>query len=255
MNIGFCGKPNIADQVAQAGFDYLEPPVNALAAMSEADFDAAQAALRAAHMPTPSFNLLFPRDLALLAAGTTDAEIAAYLRQALPRVARLGGRVAVFGSGRSRQRPEGMPYGAAFRRLTEVTRLTGDIAAENGLTIVIEPLNRGESNMINSLAEGAALAAAADHPNVALLADYYHIALEHEPPEDIARLTGIAHAHIATEVGRRVPVAPDDGYRRMFAAMKQTGYTGLLSVEGKSDDLLADGPVSVRLLKQLWEEA
>ena len=37
--------------------------------------------------------------------------------------------------------------------------------------------------------------------------------------------------------------------------MKQTGYQGLISVEGKCDDLLKDGPVTVALLKKLWDEA
>ena len=105
------------------------------------------------------------------------------------------------------------------------------------------------------MASNPALAACAQHPNVCLLADYYHIALENEPVEDISRLGGIAHAHIATKEGRRAPLEADDGYRRMFAAMKQTGYQGLVSVEGKCEDLQAEGPVTVRLLKQLWEEA
>lgn len=109
--------------------------------------------------------------------------------------------------------------------------------------------------MINSVAEGACLEAAVNHPAVKLLADYYHIAVEHQPPEDLARLDGIAHAHIATEEGRRVPLLAEEGFVKMFTGMKQTGYAGLISVEGKADDLQKEGPVSVQLLKTLWEEA
>ena len=163
--------------------------------------------------------------------------------------------MVVFGSGRSRRRPEEMPYGDAFRRLIEITRLIGDIAGQYGITIVIEPLNRGETNMINSVAEGACLAAAVNHPQVKLLADYYHIAVEGHAPEDLARLGGIAHCHIATLEGRRAPQEAEEGFKALFAAMKQTGYEGLISVEGKADDLSKEGPVSVRLLKKLWEEA
>ena len=109
--------------------------------------------------------------------------------------------------------------------------------------------------MLNSLGEGACLMAAVNHPRVQLLADYYHVAVENQPVSDIERLSGITHAHIATAVGRRVPVEADPAYAEMFASMKRTGYQGLLSVEGKSDDLATDGPVSVRLLKQMWEDA
>ena len=37
--------------------------------------------------------------------------------------------------------------------------------------------------------------------------------------------------------------------------MKQTEYQGLVSVEGRCDDLPKDGPATVALLKRLWEEA
>lgn len=255
MKIGFCAKPDQAAAVAAAGFDYIEPPVNFIAGMSEADFQAAREALREANLPAPSFNLLFPKQMLLLDEGTDEREIADYLHGALSRVALLGGRTAVFGSGKSRRRPETLDYGEAFRRLARITRLTGEIAEHYGVTIVIEPLNRAETNMINSLGEGADLAAAADHPRVRLLADYYHISAENQPVEDILRLGGIAHAHIATREGRRVPTAEDAGYARMFAAMKRTGYRGMLSIEGKTDDLAADGPAAVRMLRKMWEEA
>ena len=107
----------------------------------------------------------------------------------------------------------------------------------------------------NSLGEGACLAAAVDHPRIRLLADYYHVAVENQPVSDIERLTGIAHAHIATQAGRRIPVEEDAGYAEMFAAMKRTGYQGLISVEGKADDLASEGPRSVQMLKKMWEDA
>ena len=255
MRIGFCAKPDQAGSAAAAEFDYIEPPVNYIAGLTEEAFCGCLEAVRAASMSTPSFNLLFPKTMLLLSEDVTDAQIAEYLHTALARVRRMGGKIAVFGSGKSRNRPSEMSYDSAFRRLAQVTRLTGEVADRYDVTIVIEPLNRNETNMINSLGEGACLAAAVNHPRVRLLADYYHIAVENQPVSDIERLTGICHAHIATAAGRRVPVSEDAGYTEMFAAMKHTGYQGLLSVEGKTDDLAADGPKSVQMLKKLWEEA
>lgn len=255
MKIGFCAKPDQAALVKAAGFDYIELPVNYVASLTEEDFEAVRKTLDQAALPAPAFNLLFPKELALLAPGTEDGEICAYLRRAFERVRTLGGKTAVFGSGKSRQRPESMPYAEAFRRLAEVTRLTGETAGEFGITVVIEPLNRGETNMIHTVGEGACLAAAVNHPNVRVLADYYHIMTDGDHPEDIASKGGIAHAHIATEGARLIPLTPEEGYRAMFRAMKATNYQGLLSVEGKSGDLAAEGPVSVAMLKSLWEEA
>ena len=255
MKIGFCAKPDQAPLAAAAGFDYIEPPVNYIAGLTEEAFTACLDELRKACVPAPSFNLLFPKTMLLLAQDTTDEQIASYLHGALSRVQRMGGKIAVFGSGKSRNRPAEMAYDSAFRRLVRVTKLTGEIADKYDVTIVIEPLNRSETNMINSLGEGACLCAAADHPRVRLLADYYHVAVENQPVSDIERVTGIAHAHIASSAGRRVPTEEDVAYAEMFAAMKRTGYQGLLSVEGKTDDLAADGPKSVWMLKKMWEEA
>ena len=254
MKIGFCAKLDRIDEVAAAGFDYIEPPVSAAAAWTEEEFEKYLGIVKNAAIPVPSFNVLFPGEIALFA---PDAEerIARYLHGAFARVQALGGKTVVFGSGRSRRRPEEMSYGEAFRRLVEITRMMGDIAGQYGVTLVIEPLNRSETNMINSVAEGACLAAAVHHPRVKLLADYYHIAVEHQPPEDLARLGGIAHCHIATAEGRRAPQETEEGFGTLFAAMKQTGYKGLVSVEGKADDLGREGPVCVRLLKKMWEEA
>jgi len=180
--------------------------------------------------------------------------IAEYLHTAMKRVQLLGGRVAVFGSGKSRNCPEGMTYGEAFRRLVEVTRLTGEIAQQYGVVIVIEPLNRTETNMINSMAEGAALVAMVNHPNVQLLCDSFHVAKENEPFTDVVRLGGVSHVHVATKEGRRYPLEKDADLTALYEALKATNYDGMISIEGKTDDMAQDAPVSIALLKNLWEE-
>ena len=255
MQIGFCAKLDRIGEIAAAGYDYIEMPVTAAAAWTEEEFARNLEILRAAKLPAPAFNVLFPGDIALLSPETKDEAITNYLHPALSRVQVMGGKTVVFGSGKSRTRPEEIPYDEAFRRLVDVTRLIGDAAAEYGITIVIEPLNRSETNMINSVAEGACLRAAANHPNVQLLADYFHIAKEGHDPADLARLGGIAHCHIATLEGRQAPLQADEGFTKLFTAMKQTEYQGLVSVEGKAGDLGTEGPAAVSLLKKMWEEA
>ena len=118
MKIGFCAGLDRIGDVAAAGFDYIEPPISAMAAWTEEEFEAKLNAAQKIGLPVYSFNVMFPGDMALLDAGQ-DARIREYLERAFRRVSLLGGRIAVFGSGRSRKRPENMPYGAAFRRLRE----------------------------------------------------------------------------------------------------------------------------------------
>lgn len=256
MKFGLCSGLDKMAQAKQLGYDYLELAVNSIAAMTDEEFDAALAQAKEIGLPVPSFNCLFPGSIALLAPETTDQEIADYLHGAFKRVQALGGKVVVFGSGRSRNRPDGMDYGAAFRRLVEVARIIGDIAGQYGITAVVEPLNRSETNTINSMAEGAALVAAANHPHMKLLCDYYHVARDNEPLTDIVRLGGVAHTHIATLEGRRHPVEEGpDQFRLFFRCLRETNYQGLMSVEGKTDDLAADAPRTLKLLRKLDEEA
>lgn len=107
--------------------------------------------------------------------------------------------------------------------------------------------------MINSVAEGACLVAAANHPSVKLLADYYHMALEGEPCSDIVRVGGVAHTHIAAREGRLYPTVMEEGFADFFRALKASGYDGLLSVEGRTEDFAADAPAALKLLHQLNE--
>lgn len=253
MKYGLCAGLDKIAEVAALGFDYLEPPVNGTAALSEEDFAAKLAMVKEASIHCPAFNLLFPKTMQVLVPETTDDMIAEYLHTAMKRVQLLGGRVAVFGSGKSRNRPEGMSYGDAFRRLVDVTRLTGEIAQQYGVVIVLEHLNRNETNMINSMAEAAALVAAVNHPNVQLLCDSFHAAKENEPFTDVTRLGGVKHVHVATREGRRYPLQADDDLKALFENLKATGYSGLISIEGKTDDMSKDGPAALAVMKNLWE--
>ncbi|MBQ8092466.1 MAG: sugar phosphate isomerase/epimerase [Clostridia bacterium] len=255
MKIGFCAKPAQVSEIANAGYDYMEPPVNAIAGMETDAFQAFVRQTWEAGIATPSFNLLYPKNLALLDPATEDSQITAYLSLAFERVQRLGGTMVVFGSGKSRMRPENMSYGEAFLRLAAICRLSGMMADRFGLTIAIEPLNRSETNMICSLPEAADLAAAAAHPRIRVLADYYHMCRESEPMEEIERIGGVVHAHIATSEGRLAPVVNENGFKDFFKALKTTGFDGCLSVEGKCENMAEGGPITVKLLLKLWEEA
>lgn len=256
MKFGLCAGLDSVAQAAALGFEYIELPVSGLAELTEEAFAQKCDEMELVGIPCPCFNLLFPKTMILLDGSTDQAAMDTYLRKAFARVQRVGGKVVVFGSGRSRNRPEGLSYGDAMRKLTEITRRVGEIAGEYGVTVVIEPLNRNETNMICSMAEGAALVAAVNHPNVALLSDYYHVAVDNEPLTDISRLGGVTHTHIATKEGRKYPLErAGDQFELFFAQLKATGYTGCMSIEGKAENIETDAPKALALLRQLEEES
>ena len=113
---------------------------------------------------------------------TSRAELTDYLRRALERAARLGISSAVFGSPWSRSCPEHYSREAAFGQIAEFLSLAGREAAPYQVVIAIEPINRGETNMLNHFSDGVRMARTVDHPNVRVLCDYYHLRFEGDSP-------------------------------------------------------------------------
>ena len=98
-------------------------------------------------------------------------QVEEYDRLAISRAARLGAKVIVFGSSGAKNVPDGFPYDQAWEQIVQSMRIAAPIAAEHGITIVIEPLNKKEANIVLNGAEGLKLAREINRPSVQLLID------------------------------------------------------------------------------------
>ena len=249
MRFGLCTGPENLELAGRLGFDYIECAVTAVEAMSDEDFASFGLKVNKSTIKPERFNVLFPGTINLVGPKADSAAISAYLEKALARVKSLGGKAVVFGSGRSRAFPPEMAYSDAFRQLINVTRLIGQAAEKNNITIVIEPLNKGETNCINSVREGAMLQAAVDHPSVELLADLYHMLKENEPFENITSAGKLKHTHIALLEGRAFPTFLHNDVKSFLDALKQINYDGTMSIEGKPVDLEKDAVAALKVLR------
>lgn len=215
-----------------AGFDYIEMPLSTVAGLVEKDFEEVLRNLERSGLACEACNLFFPGSLRLTGPEADPAKTEAYLNLALGRANRLGARVIVFGSGGARNVPPGFPMEQAWAQLAQMLRLAGEIAGRYGIDIAIEPLNRAESNLINTGSEGYALARVADHPRVGLLLDLYHMVKEGEDYGiAVTAREVLRHAHLAEPAGRRFPVKIDDEIRGFFSSLKRAQYDGRVSVE------------------------
>jgi sugar phosphate isomerase/epimerase len=255
MRIGLCTGPENLGLAGRLGFDYVEWALTAIEALQDSEFAALLAKVKESHVKPERFNVLFPGSLKLVGPESDPEKIKAYLRKALGRAAALGGKIVVFGSGRCRAFPAGMPFKKGYVELVKVTRLIGEEAAKYGITIAIEPLNRDETNCINSVKEGAMLEADTALPSVGLLADLYHILKEKEPLEDIVLAGDLKHTHAALLEGRAFPVAARAELKEFFSALKKIGYSGTMSIEGSTENLEADAAASLKVLRSLGDEA
>ena len=158
----------------------------------------------------------------------------------------------VFGSSGAKNVPEGFPYDQAWEQIVQAMQIAAPIAAEHGITIVIEPLNKKEANIVLTGAEGLKLAREIDRPSVQLLIDYYHMALENESPDILLEARdAIRHTHISTVPARTYPISVEPAFLPFFANLKAIGYRGRMSVEARTDNFQADAAATLRVLKQL----
>jgi sugar phosphate isomerase/epimerase len=254
IRVGVCALPSDLDQLERLGFDYLEPPAVEVASMTEAEFKAFKARVAASRLGCRSFNS-FIRTLRVVGPDLSLPALEAYLDTCLPRCRELGGEIIVWGSASSRNVPDGYPRDRAWAEIVQFLRMAGDAARPHQLVIAIEPLSHPESNIVNTAGEALHLVRDVGHPNVRMIVDYYHLRRENEDPEIIDRArNAIVHFHFANPQGRRWPKSPreDAEYLRFFQLLKDIGYHGGISIEGKGS-LEQDGQASLDFFRKELE--
>lgn len=250
MKIGCCAPIENAQAVADAGFDYQECTVVSLDPEgSEADFAAVLEKFKQSPVPVEAFNVFLPGDLAVVGPAVDWDRAKAYLQSALGRVSRIGADVVVFGSGKARSIPEGFARDKAEEQIRKFLHLAADAAEENGVTIVIEPLNKKESNIINSVAEAVEYVRAVNRPSIKALADFYHIDEDDEPLTNIRDgREDIHHIHVA-DTGRKAPGTGSYPYAEFSAYVKQT-RSPRVSIECGWTDFASEAPAALAFLRK-----
>ncbi len=257
VTFGICGGPDTFAACPE-GMDFLECTVGAmLPREDDAAFAADLPALTGACAPFLAANCFLPGDLKTTGPVIDEAALDAYVDTAFARAKQVGIKRIVFGSGGSRQVPDGFDMEEAFQQMVGHCKRFGPIAAKYDITIVIEPLQLAECNIINTVTEGVRLAKAVDHPNVKVLADFYHMACDGEGPESIVAAGDLLqHVHVAEKEKRTAPGMEGDDLRPYLKALKEIGYDGMISIEASfGDDSAAQAPLSLAELRKQYEEA
>ena len=255
MRFGICAAADHAKAMAAIGYDYLEGNLAELSCADDSEVERRRWLLAEAGIWQETFNCFFPGDTISLVNAQRDLSvIRQYTARVLERAARLGGRLAVLGSGRARNIPEGMSREEGVNRFVETMRVIGDEAEKAGMQVVLEPLNRGETNLMDTLEEGSAICRQVNHPRVGWLVDLYHMDVNRENPAKVADIDGpLRHVHICRPEGRVCP-RPHDGYDyRPFAeALKRRGYDERVTIEANFQDVEAEAKAGLEVLRSLW---
>ncbi len=116
---------------------------------------------------------------------------------------------------------------------------------------MVEPLNRRECNIVNSVSEADDVARAVDRPNCWPLLDTWHLWMEHEPVPSAEVAARLRHVHVADLEGRVAPgLSGHADYRPVFGVLKRAGYDRTISVESSPiPDFDAAAPRVLAFLK------
>ncbi len=116
--------------------------------------------------------------------------------------------------------------------LGESLQRLGKQAAKFGVPLIYEPLNRYETNLCNTLADGVALIESRGIENVVLLADLFHMNIEEIDLAEALRSAGrhLGHVHFVDSNRRPVGAGHID-VDDVASALESIGYQGYASAE------------------------
>lgn len=253
MLLGLYADIEQASVLPHDDFAFIEENIQTLL-VPEADDEAFQrrlAIVKGLGKPVYAANRLLPADLRPVGPNVDEARLTRWLETVMARAEQAGVKIIVWGSGASRKLEEGWSRADAREQFIAAVAKAAPMAARHGVTIVIEPVCRHDSNFIRSLAEGADIVEQVNQPSVRLLADFWHMIIEDEPPSEIVRYRDIIeHVHLS-ELGmdRGEPGRRGDDLRAYLAALKEAGYEKGLVIESFWNDLARESRSGLQHLR------
>jgi sugar phosphate isomerase/epimerase len=157
--------------------------------------------------------------------------------------------------------PERFPADAIAEQdelLIQQLPLLGNEAAARNINLLIEPVNRSETDYLRTVGHAARICEAVNHPAIGLTPDFYHMQIEELDTADALRQAGKWIFHLHTAENTRVEPGPGElNFRPGFHALKEAGYQGLVEIECRrlSGPAAETLPRSAAYLRQEWAEA
>jgi len=126
---------------------------------------------------------------------------------------------------------EGDSYPQAWRRAKEILSQAADFAAERGIILALEPVNKRESRLINTMAQASRFCREVNSPHLQVMGDLHHMAMEEK---DLLRaISSVAARHVHFHFSDNDRLPPGLGHLDLKAVVMrlfETGYQGSLSL-------------------------
>ena len=138
----------------------------------------------------------------------------------------------IIGGLRGRVDSEGASFDRILQQGHDALRRAVEIATKNKVHLLFEPLNRYETNVINTIDQGLELIAQFNSPWLNLLPDTFHMNIEEASLAESLLRAGnqIGYIHLA-DSNRHAPGWGHIHFSAVLQALEQAGYDGPLGVE------------------------
>jgi D-psicose/D-tagatose/L-ribulose 3-epimerase len=168
---------------------------------------------------------------------TPDTEVrrktVAYLDALIDFCGDLGGSCMVFGSPKQRD-TRGISVEQAKKYFAEGLASVADHAQDRGIEILIEPLGRKTTDVINTLSEASEMMKRINHPAIKMMFDFNNTVDETEPFDVLLGkyCKNIHHVHVQEMGGKHLGTgnAVND-YVKAFQVLKDGRYNRWISLE------------------------
>jgi D-psicose/D-tagatose/L-ribulose 3-epimerase len=228
---------DLLHHVAALGFDAVELPLEAPGDLSPG---VVGAALEATGLTPYVVGAMAPgRDLVM-----TDPQSVTATQQYLGACTALASSIGAgavcgpFYSSTGRVwRMTGDERAAAYVELRESLGPVVEQAGERGVSIGIEPLNRYETSLVNTVDQALTALDGLLGPALGLALDTYHLNIEERSSADAVRLAGphLLHLQVCGS-DRGAPGGDQTDWQALVAALDEVGYAGPLNIESFTAD-------------------
>ena len=147
----------------------------------------------------------------------------------------------------------GVEHAQAYTWMVDALRRCSAAAAPDGVRLVLEPINRYETSLVNSVPECLELIDAVGADNFGVLADTFHMNIEDASMTGSLRQAGshLFHVHFA-DSNRWYPGAGHIDFASLVRTLREIGYGGYVSIEAMPmPDADTCAVESIRTLRQI----
>ena len=184
-------------------------------------------------LPYRSLNGFLPRTFKLTGPNPTTEAALAYAETACRRADEVGIPFLVLGSSAARSVPEGYDLEAGKAQFIAFCRELCRRIADCKVRVLLENLQRKESNILNSLKDSLAVMKAVDSPRLQLMADCFHMYQVGDSPKLLKEIgEHLFHIHFADPETRSLPGFSKSTFLpECMKVLAEMNYQGAISME------------------------